>query len=157
MSLPKKMGDLGLFQLASIDADADRLASLRVLSNPDRLKLIRGLLTEVAVMCGCSDKTVRDIVLAVDEACQNIIRHAYAGDVQQEIFLDFVRTSSSLVIYIFDFAEAVDISKIRSRELDDLRPGGLGTHFISECMDVSEYLSPPKGVGNLLRMEKIII
>ena len=42
------------------------------------------------------------------------------------------------------------------RERDDLRPGGLGTHFIGEVMDEVEFMPPPADGGNLLRMVKRI-
>ena len=41
-------------------------------------------------------------------------------------------------------------------EVDDVRPGGLGTHFIIECMDEAGFLPPPAGAGNRLWMAKKI-
>ena len=45
---------------------------------------------------------------------------------------------------------------MKPRDLDDVRPGGLGTHFMAEVMDRVEFLTPPEGGGNLLRMVKRI-
>ncbi|MGA8259306.1 MAG: ATP-binding protein, partial [Arenicellales bacterium] len=55
-----------------------------------------------------------------------------------------------------DFAEPIDTSQVKPRPLDTIRPGGLGTHFMREVMDEVEFLPPPFGGGNLLRMVKRI-
>jgi sigma-B regulation protein RsbU (phosphoserine phosphatase) len=50
----------------------------------------------------------------------------------------------------------VDPAQVRPRDLDDLRPGGLGTHLMREAMDECEFVEPPPGCSNLLRMVKRI-
>ncbi len=133
-----------------------RLLALRVPASPDRLRLVRAAVSEAALASGCSEQCVRDIVLAVDEACQNIIKHAYHGDPSREILIDVRRDEKQLVLEIVDFADPVDTAQIKPRNLGEIRPGGLGTHFIQECMDATEYVPPPDGAGNLLRMVKRI-
>jgi len=131
------------------------LVKLRLPAKPDRLKLVRSTVSEAATLCGCSEALARDLVLAVDEACQNIIHHAY-GDTAGDIVLEIRREEDRLVVYLRDFAETVDIAKVRPRDLDDLRPGGLGTYLMSQCMDEVEFMPPPDNGGNLLRMVKKI-
>ncbi len=133
------------------------LLSLRLPALPARLKLIRAAIGEAARSCGCSPKVVHDVVMAVDEACQNVIRHAYpdgaAGDVGVAAFGD----GSKLIFDVRDYSPVpVDIAKIQPRDLDDLRPGGLGTHLIREVMDEVAFLQPARGAGNLLRMTKML-
>ena len=134
----------------------ERLVVISIPSQPDRLRVVRAAVAEAAIASGCSETCVHDIVLAVDEACQNIIRHAYRGDPTREIVLEVSRDGDRIVFDLLDFAEPVDASQIKPRSLDDLRPGGLGTHFIKECMDETEYPPPPEGAGNLFRMVKRI-
>jgi sigma-B regulation protein RsbU (phosphoserine phosphatase) len=55
-----------------------------------------------------------------------------------------------------DFAPSVEVEKIKPRDIDDIRPGGLGTHFIGEVMDETAFMSPRDGGGNILRMVKKI-
>ena len=62
----------------------------------------------------------------------------------------------SKILTTVDVAPPVDTSRIAPRALDDIRPGGLGSHFIRECMDASEFRTPPQGAGNRLWMEKKI-
>ncbi|NQV82642.1 MAG: SpoIIE family protein phosphatase, partial [Rhodospirillales bacterium] len=136
------------------DDDTELLLTLSVPSQADRLTLIRGAVSEAAKFCGCKKDVVRDVVIAVDEACQNIIRHAYGGSPNGEIELKICRGDGELIILLRDFAETIDTSKVKPRDLDDIKPGGLGTHFIRETMDEVEFLAPPLDGGNLLRLMK---
>ncbi|HIJ64040.1 MAG TPA: ATP-binding protein [Rhodospirillaceae bacterium] len=104
---------------------------------------------------GCPPEMAEEVVLAVDEACQNIIRHAYRGD--GEIVLEIrLAAERRLEILLIDFAAPVDPGRIVPRPLDELRPGGLGTHFIRSVMEEVSYLPPPPGAGNFLRMTRTI-
>lgn len=103
---------------------------------------------------GYDGTLVPDIVLIIDEACQNIIRHGYGGDSDQWIEIEMALEDFGLVILLRDFANPVDAAAIEPRDLDDVRPGGLGVHFIREIMDEIGYLPREGDYGNLLRMVK---
>lgn len=120
------------------------------------LKVIRGSVLTTALRCGFEDAEARDLALAVDEACKNIVVHAYRGESAGDIVLSIYRSRGAIVLHLRDFAPAVDPARIAPRELDDLRPGKLGTHFIRAIMDSVEYLPPPDGRGNLLQLVKIL-
>ena len=135
---------------------SEKLIEIRFPSRPDVLRLVRATVAELAVANGCTDRCVRDIVIAVDEACQNVIRHAYGGAPTGEIVLDVRRDQNHIFFDLIDHAAPVDKSKVKPRALNDIRPGGLGTHFIKECMDEAGFQTPPGGAGNLLRMVKRI-
>ncbi|NQU62551.1 MAG: SpoIIE family protein phosphatase [Rhodospirillales bacterium] len=139
---------------ADLENRAKVLLTLSVPSQPGRLKLVRNAVKDTAKSCGCDEALSRDIVIAVDEACQNIIRHAYGGSPDGEISLEICLRDNALIILLRDFADAIDVSKVQPRELDDVKPGGLGTHFIREVMDEVEFMPPPSDGGNLLRMLK---
>ncbi len=141
-------------QPQAIEGEEETLLSLTIPSQPDRLKFVRNAVREVAGFCGCDEGEGRDIVIAVDEACQNVIRHAYGGSPDGEITLEICRQGDELILLIRDFAETIDVTKVKPRDLDDLKPGGLGTHFIREVMDDVQFMPPPKEGGNLLRMTK---
>jgi len=141
--------------------EGERLIKIKFLSLPTRLKLVRGAVAEAVKLCGCGTDVTRDVVIAVDEACQNVIRHAYQGAPDGEVVLEVRREDDQVVILLRDFARAVDVKKIKPRDLDDLRPGGLGTHFIREVMDEVDFMPLPISEGgllkgNLLRMVKRI-
>jgi sigma-B regulation protein RsbU (phosphoserine phosphatase) len=143
-------------EAAKESAKEEELVRLEVSARPDRLKLVRRAVSEAVALCGCGETLARDLVIGVDEACQNVIRHAYGGDPEGEMIVEIRRKGDELIILLRDFAPPVDVDKIRPRDLDDLRPGGLGTHLIDQVMDEVAFLPPPPGGGNLLRMVKRI-
>ncbi len=138
------------------ELEGERIVQIRVDSRPETLRLVRAVVGEAASLCGCGENCVRDIVIAVDEACQNVIRHAYGGNADGEILIDIRRDGDLIAFNIIDFADPVDLSKVKPRSLEELRPGGLGIHFISQCMDDARFRSPPDGAGNRLWMVKRI-
>ncbi len=138
------------------ESRSKRVLQLRFPARAEELKRIREAVRESVAGCGCSTKSTADIVLAIDEACQNIIRHAYRGDSDNVIELEIEHRGNGLVFSLLDHAPAIDPSRVKPRDLDDLRPGGLGTHFIRRVMDEVEFLRPVSGHGNLLRMVRRI-
>ena len=135
---------------------AGPVLQLRVPAQAKELKRVRDAARECVERCGCSAQSAADIVLAIDEACQNIIRHAYDGQPDDVIELEIEHRGDQLIFSLTDYAPAIDPTRIKPRDLDDVRPGGLGTHFIRRVMDDADYLKPPSGRGNLLRMVRRI-
>jgi len=127
-----------------------------LLSRADKLKPVRASIREMATAQGCSPENLDCLVMAINEACMNIIQHAYHGDENGEIILEFYRDGDVLIIRIHDFAEKVDKDTIKSRDLEEIRPGGLGVHFIHQVMDVVEYKDREDEPGNMLEMRKTI-
>jgi sigma-B regulation protein RsbU (phosphoserine phosphatase) len=132
------------------------LLEFRIPARSDQLGKIRAAVRECVETCGCSETQTADLVLAIDEACQNIIRHAYKEDPNGVIELEIRREGENMVFSLLDFAPEIDPSQVRPRNLDDIRPGGLGTHFIQKVMDRADFVPRPQGTGNLLRMVKRI-
>ena len=133
-----------------------RVLQLRFPARAAELKRVRDAVRESVADCGCSAKSTADVVLATDEACQNIIRHAYRGDSDNVIELEVEHRGDSLVFSLTDQAPTIDPSRVKPRDLADIRPGGLGTYFVRRVMDEVEFLKPPSGRGNLLRMVRRI-
>ena len=118
------------------------------------LKKVRASVLAGARHCGFGEADARDIVLALDEACKNILVHAYRNDEDGEIVLAVFRYQAGMVLLLRDFAPPMDPTGIKPRDLGDVRPGQLGTHFIHSIMDSVEYTPAPDGQGNLLRLVK---
>lgn len=134
----------------------DPVLTLRMRASVRNLRLLRRLVREAATDAGCGEACARDIVIAIDEACQNVIRHGYGGDGKGDLIVEVRRDDQTVVFNLIDFAEPVDPKTVKPRDLDEIRPGGLGTHFISECMDHWSFTTPPPGAGNCLSMTKRI-
>jgi anti-sigma regulatory factor (Ser/Thr protein kinase) len=93
----------------------------------------------LAMNSGFSKKEARKIVLAVDEACSNIIKYAYAGDTTKTIVITVTDETDHFSVRLTDRGRKVDAATIAPRDLDDVRPGGLGTHFIGAVFDTVAY------------------
>ncbi|HVI52578.1 MAG TPA: SpoIIE family protein phosphatase [Candidatus Sulfotelmatobacter sp.] len=103
---------------------------------------------------GADADTASDIVMAVDEACQNVLRHGYGRD--GEVILEISKDVNMFTIRVIDFARASDLANITPRPIEDIAPGGLGLHFMRQAMDTVSWPPPPPGTGNLLLMTKAL-
>lgn len=150
---------------------------VEIRSNPLYLAGVRELVSNVAKRLGFPEESAGQIALAVDEALCNVIRHGYAKAPDRPIWLSMwpeggawngtaptagcgcgsnVQTQTmpdALKIVIEDEARQVDPSVIRSRDLDEIRPGGLGVHIIQTVMDQAVY-ERRAGSGMRLTMTK---
>ena len=115
---------------------------------------IRAAVRQACLGAGCDEETIAAWVLAVNEACMNVIEHAYGSGRRGEIVLEIHDNGQEIEIVLTDFAAPIDLDGVRPRALDDLRPGGLGTHFMNTIMDRCVYSHLPAGGGNVLRMTK---
>lgn len=131
-----------------------KIVELRIPSHSDRLKLVRSVVNCVAQMFNFTQEDVDALVLAVNEACMNIIQHGYGEQCSGEIILEVVKRDLNLVFRLTDFATTCDKSRIRSRDLSELRPGGLGVHLMQEVMDKVEYFDGPNNCGNIVELSK---
>ena len=129
-----------------------QLLHQRFAAQSEQLRQVREWVREAALASGMTEEKTGRVVIGVNEACMNIITHAY-GDMHGDIVLDIIQEGSQITIRLTDFAKTVDCSTIKSRDLDDIRPGGLGVHFIHEVMDEVNYLPGENGKGNVVIMK----
>jgi anti-sigma regulatory factor (Ser/Thr protein kinase) len=108
-------------------------------SDPRYLPVVRGAVGALTAVIGWDESECRAIVLALDEAIANIIRHAYHGCSDGLIELEFRESADGLEVSMLDSGEAPDPSKICAREVGCDQPGGLGTHIIRDVMDSVSY------------------
>lgn len=106
--------------------------------------------------CNCPPSLAQDLVIAVGEACQNVVRHAYKGVKPGEATLEIHCKDGILEFRLLDQAPLVDGEKLKPVWPDKLEPGGLGICLIHDIMDEVEHSPGPSGKGNLLRMKKNI-
>lgn len=138
------------------DPTAEPLLELNFRSSPDRLKLVRAGVRAAAQACGFDRVAIEDVVLAVDEACANVIVHAYQRRSDGDITLRIYRCADSIRIVLRDYGPPVENLEFARRDLDTLEPGGLGTHFIAEIMDAVHHQPAADGNGNILELTKKI-
>lgn len=128
---------------------------IEINSDPKMLCVLRAAIGEICKLGKFEHDDCTKIILAVDEACSNIMKHAYRGKIDKPITATFSLTSKMMEISLHDFGVSVDVKKIRSRELDEVRPGGLGVHIMKTIMDKVEYRNGTKN-GNFLILKKYL-
>lgn len=131
-----------------------KLAELRIESRPEHLRLLRALVHSAMELVGADREVIECVVLAVNEACTNVIRHAYGPDRNGEIVLEIFNNRDEMRFRLMDFAPPVDRSAVCTPQAGELRPGGLGIHLIHQIMDEARFVEPPPGVGNAFEMIK---
>ena len=123
----------------------------------ENLAGIRKFVSEAALEAGFDDKDIYAVELAVDEACANIIEHAYGGEGKGEIICICNDLNSGLEIILKDDGERFDPAGVCapdfSVELDKLQPRGAGLFLIRNMMDDVDFKFS-KETGNELRMVK---
>ena len=141
---------------------AELLLRLQLESNPEALCLVRAAVQSANEVMHFRESESRAIVRSVDEALANVVRHAYAGKPGLPIEVTCRRlwddsdppSLRGLEIVLEDSGAEADPKKLRGRSLEEVKPGGLGLHFIKASMDVVEFSR--KNGKNLLRMVKYL-
>ncbi len=122
----------------------------------DILSELRATLREACQRAGCGEECNEQVVLAINEACMNIIQHGYAFADGQYFSLRLSVDDAVLVVHLLDNGLPASDADLRPRALDELRPGGLGVRFMRELMDGVAYQPAPEGFTNCLQLSKRI-
>lgn len=108
-------------------------------------------------LAGASDDETFACELATDEACTNIIEHAYQGRKDGEIRLACLWADEVFIVRLRDHGRPFDPTRVaappRVERLEDAEIGGLGLHFMRSLMDEIRFEFDPAG-GNTLTMVK---
>ena len=105
--------------------------------NSANLKHIRTFVREVFNKSEELKNYQEELVLALAEAAQNVVKHAYNGKPSSDTMKVEINYSEDglLLIELYDKGKAAIPENIKPRNLDDIKAGGLGTFFIGQIMD----------------------
>jgi serine/threonine-protein kinase RsbW len=135
----------------------ERKFLLEVPSNTENLAMIRDFVNGIGLRAGLSANEIGKLELAVDEACANVIEHAYGPEVTKEVSIRATVDEESIQIDIVDTGTGFDPGQISQKDLGQLvserKSGGLGMRLIKTLMDEVHYEVIP-GQKNELRMIK---
>ena len=123
--------------------------------NSSNLKEIRTFARDVFAKRNIPQELKDDLVLAITEAAQNIVKHAYKNQTTTDkMKIKILFKDREIEIGFFDTGLPVVAENIQHRKLDDIKPGGLGTFFIKKIMDEAIFRKDKKGWVNHLVLTK---
>jgi len=135
----------------------ERKFALQVPSSTENLALIREFVASAAKQAGFAEKEIGKIELAVDEACANVIEHAYGNDANKEVIVRAKLDEREFSIDIEDTGIGFNPATVDQEELEQLinkrKTGGLGMRLMKTLMDEVRYDIEP-GKKNALHMSK---
>ncbi len=128
---------------------------LRVLSETKNCKKVRAFIEGWCMYAGFEDIVRGQVVLAIDEAFTNILRHAYISETGQPIDLSATLTEETLEFKIRDYGKTFNPQNVPHRPLEMIKPGGLGMHILHMTFETVDHL--PQNPGTELRLIKKIV
>ncbi len=135
---------------------------VQILSQPRYLSGTRELIAATARRLGFDETACSQIALAVDEALCNIIRHGYDKAEDQHIWISIWPLNEppdaepeGIRIVIEDNAKHIDPEAIKGRDIEDIKPGGLGVYIIRNVMDEVVFQQRPEGGMRLILSKQV--
>ncbi|HDQ46239.1 MAG TPA: ATP-binding protein [bacterium] len=132
---------------------------LKLPSRTDNLETVRKFVADLARKAGFGKEDIHKIELAVDEACTNVIEHAYENAEDQDIDIVVKLGPQKLTVIVTDRGKTFSPGDIETPDMEqyiaELRVGGLGIYLMRTLMDKVQYRSLPDG-KNQVKMEKYL-
>ena len=141
-----------------------------VLTVPGRYEEIQKIcqfVADGAAENGLDETAVFHIELACDEACTNIIEHAYGGEDKGEINISWQMKDSAFTITFHDNGRSFNPGAVpqpalppsppnttSSSDIDNVKVGGLGIHFMRQLMDNVQFHFDKKEGNTLVLVKK---
>ena len=120
------------------------------------LKYIRATIKDFLKINKVDLNIIKNIQLAADEAVTNIIKHSYKEEnIKNRIDVELELIGDKVFIHLRDNGNPINEKKIKPRQLDNVRPGGLGTFFINKIMDEVIWKKSDKWVNHLTLIKSI--
>jgi anti-sigma regulatory factor (Ser/Thr protein kinase) len=131
-------------------AVAMKKGKLAFTSHTANLALMRNFVRRFLARHPFSEKQRTLMVLGIDEACTNVIRYAYDLRDDQPMALSVEVLSTCVRMRLRDYGAQKPANKMRGRNYDEVRPGGLGLHLIRNAFDKVDYILKPRGTELVL-------
>jgi serine/threonine-protein kinase RsbW len=137
----------------------NKSGQLKVKSRTENLSEIRDFVSGNARAADIPEVTVENIILAVDEACTNIIKHAYNLSPEGEIIIKIDYDEEKFMVTIIDYGKSFEPDRVPLPDLQkyyrEHRVGGLGMYLMKSLMDDVEYISVPGKYNQVLLSKNI--
>lgn len=139
--------------------NSKKIDFLRVNSETKNLKKVRNFIKQYSIENGFDEQSADEIVIAVDEACTNIIKHGLKYNKEEKLEIRVYIESNYFAIDIVDNSPSFDLRDFKNIELDshlsEYKNNGLGIFMIKSYVDLIEYKRYENGsVKNTLTLKK---
>jgi len=128
-------------------------------SKTENLSVVREFIYNCCNEKAVSPKALDDVVLAVDEACTNVIKHAYKFLPDGEIKIKLKYSDKKLFVDITDFGKSFDADMLKRPNMNEYfkmkKVGGLGVHLMKTLMDDVKYESVPGKYNKVVLVKAI--
>ena len=132
---------------------------LKITSHTSNLMLVRDFIADAAKNFGFDDENINKIIMAVDEACTNIIKHAYGSQPGQPIDIAVTTDNKRFSVIIRDKGRHFEPTTINPPNMQEylkqFKVGGLGIHLMKSLMDEIKYKIQP-GIQNEVKLIKYL-
>jgi serine/threonine-protein kinase RsbW len=144
---------------AAVDNSSGLLVQFRVEAIMENVPLITRRIARVAKEAGFGAHALYQIELAVDEACANVVEHAYPGEKQGEMEVSCYLDTQAFVIRVRDWGTGFDPNSVEEPDVDapleDRGLGGLGLFLVRQVMDGVRFSFDPRRGSELLMSKKV--
>lgn len=123
---------------------------LTIPSDPRMLKIARAGVSHLCTILGFATVKKNSVVLAVDEACANVIKHAYGGQSGHPIEIRCQMFADRLEVRVRDHRRHADLDRLQVPARSGDQPGGFGVRLIRTVMDTVQYSHDPVQGNHLL-------
>ncbi|MCW5964486.1 MAG: ATP-binding protein [Bryobacterales bacterium] len=133
--------------------------ALHVPSSSENLAMIRAFVSEVAFRAHLGEDESLLLAVAVDEACANVIEHAYGHDATKQVMVRALLDEDAIRFEVVDQGKGFDPSIIEPKDprqlVKERASGGLGMGLIRRIMDEVVYHIVPGEKNELLMMKRL--
>ncbi len=118
----------------------ERAVKLSIPALPEYVDLVRLTLYGIATKLKFTFEEIEDMKVAVSEACNNAVLHAY-GDAAGKIDVTFETFDDEMIITVRDFGKSFVVNEkketpvMHGKAIDEIRSGGLGLYLMQALMD----------------------
>jgi len=134
-------------------SEREQIERLWIRSDPGRFRVARRWLSGILSEAGWYGEEVRDVVVAVSEACSNAHRYGYEGRMDGKIDLEIALSPDRAEIRVRDYGRGFDPERYRAPDLSRPLEGGYGIHLMKGLTDHLEHRAMEE--GTLVLMTKV--
>jgi len=146
-------------RIKSMNTNLNHIAKFKTFSKTENLESIRSFVFENSTNFGFNEYKAEELVLAVDEACTNLIKHAYKYNAEDSIIVEINSNENIFIVNIIDFSPSFDPRFVEDPDMkeyrDEYKKGGLGIFIMKSLVDSVDYQITNNGrIKNILTLTK---